>query len=117
MTQGSVVQAALTVAGLRSEKVEQAIVEVKQELGAGTVCQISQLLFPRGVACAGTQTSLELLATKVKERGALQAKLLTTSGAFHTPLMESAKTPLEAALTEALPRMKPPKCNMYMNYT
>merc|ERR1712146_589349 len=40
-----------------------------------------------------------------------------TSGAFHTPMMAPARAKLEAKLQEMLPRMKPPKCDLYMNRT
>merc|ERR1712216_998313 len=42
---------------------------------------------------------------------------LKTAGAFHTPLMESAKRKLEDALKEVQPRLKPPRCNVYLNTT
>merc|ERR1711972_591456 len=38
-------------------------------------------------------------------------------GAFHTSYMNSAREALEAALRAALPKMKPPRCDVYMNVT
>merc|ERR1712070_1159558 len=47
----------------------------------------------------------------------LQAKLLKTSGAFHTSLMKPAADKLKSALNEALPGMQPPERRVYMNVT
>jgi len=52
-----------------------------------------------------------------KTAQALQSKLLKTSGAFHTPYMKPAQEKLAVALDEVLPRMKPPRCTVYMNVT
>merc|ERR1719188_1986217 len=38
-------------------------------------------------------------------------------GGFHTKLMSSAKERMDKALDEVLPRMKPPRCAVYMNVT
>merc|ERR1712048_498609 len=43
--------------------------------------------------------------------------VLKTSGAFHTPLMQPAQEKLTKALEEALPKMRPPRCSVYMNVT
>merc|ERR1712113_918012 len=51
------------------------------------------------------------------EAGALQAKILKTSGAFHTDLMKPAAEELGRALDDMLPRMKPPRCAVFMNVT
>jgi len=52
-----------------------------------------------------------------EKKGALQAKLLKTSGGFHTSLMAPAQEKLKKALEEALPNMKTPQCEVYMNVT
>merc|ERR1712125_113478 len=53
----------------------------------------------------------------VEKAGAMQAKILKTSGAFHTSLMSPAKAKLEAEIERLLPNMKPPTCDVYMNVT
>jgi [acyl-carrier-protein] S-malonyltransferase len=106
-------QAMLTVAGLRRDKVEAFC----KELGTGGVCAIAQELFPKGTTCGGDKALMEKLQAKVKENGALQAKLVTTSGAFSTPLMASAVPKVAAVLKEVAPKMKAPTCDVYMNTT
>merc|ERR1712193_442671 len=49
--------------------------------------------------------------------GAMQAKVLKTSGAFHSSYMSAAQAELEDALNALLPEMKPPTCDVYMNIT
>merc|ERR1712039_1161567 len=45
------------------------------------------------------------------------AKVLKTSGGFHTSLMAPAQAKLGKALDECLPSMKPPTTTVYMNST
>ncbi|CAE8655755.1 unnamed protein product, partial [Polarella glacialis] len=42
---------------------------------------------------------------------------LKTSGAFHTSLMQPAQLKLVEALNRLLPKMKAPRCDIYMNVT
>merc|ERR1712137_1463141 len=77
-------------------------------------CQVANCLFPKGFACAGTEKAV-LALKEVVEPIALQAKLLKTSGAFHTPLMQGAADKLGAALDEVRPRMNPPQCTVFAN--
>lgn len=107
-------QAMLSVAGLDKEIVKKLCVE---SCGAGEVCQIANYLFPNGFSCAGDEAAVDKLEKKVTEAGALQAKKLKTSGAFHTPVMAPARDKLLKALEKAKPSMKPPKCKVYMNVT
>merc|ERR1740117_2259024 len=104
----------LSVAGLA----EDTITEMCKELAVGgQVCQIANYLFPKGYSCAGDEAAIKALEKKVTEAGALQAKLLKTSGAFHTPIMAPARAKLLQALADAKPSMKPPRCKVYMNVT
>mmetsp|Transcript_58849 Transcript_58849/g.136998 ORF Transcript_58849/g.136998 Transcript_58849/m.136998 type:complete len:485 (+) Transcript_58849:83-1537(+) len=107
-------QAMLSVAGL-----EQSVLEklCKEQATGDEVCQIANLLFPKGFSCSGTSAAINKLKDAAEKAGAMQAKLLKTSGAFHTRLMEPAKEKLEKALNELLPEMKPPICDVYMNFT
>merc|ERR1711957_253206 len=61
--------------------------------------------------------ALQELEEKALAAGALQAKILKTSGAFHTKLMESARQTLLRELEAAKPKMKPPRCQVYLNRT
>lgn len=111
---GASKQAMLSVAGLEQSVVESLCAESR---GEGQICQIANFLFPKGFSCAGHLEAVEKLEVKVNEAGALQAKLLKTGGAFHTPLMAPAAAKLRQALQETLPRMKSPRCSVYMNVT
>uniref|UniRef100_A0A7S0AGE5 Malonyl-CoA:ACP transacylase (MAT) domain-containing protein n=1 Tax=Pyrodinium bahamense TaxID=73915 RepID=A0A7S0AGE5_9DINO len=110
-------QALLSVAGMRRDKLEGVCRQVRDEIGSSATCYISSVLFPRGATCGGTRTAMERLERLAKANGALQAKLTTSLGALHTPLMAPAAAKFEAALREASVRMSPPKCDVYMNCT
>jgi len=114
MKDGAPEQAMMSVAGLDRAKVEQCCREATKD---GEICQIANFLFPKGFSVAGNKASVEALESKVKDAGALQAKLLKTSGAFHTPIMQGAREKLLEALAEVEPRMKPARCQVYMNTT
>uniref|UniRef100_A0A7S1F2S7 Malonyl-CoA:ACP transacylase (MAT) domain-containing protein n=1 Tax=Noctiluca scintillans TaxID=2966 RepID=A0A7S1F2S7_NOCSC len=107
-------QSMLSVAGLTQEKLSSLCEEARSESGA-EVCQIANVFFPNGFSCAGNAAAVELLQRKVTAAKCLQAKLLKTSGGFHTALMEPAKARLLAALQDLSREMKPPRCDVYMN--
>mmetsp|Transcript_103939 Transcript_103939/g.294499 ORF Transcript_103939/g.294499 Transcript_103939/m.294499 type:complete len:476 (+) Transcript_103939:52-1479(+) len=107
-------QAVLSVAGLRQDKVKAFCA---LEDGGSNVAAVACELFPRGCTCAGTKAAMEKLEKAVKANGALQAKLITSSGALHTKLMAPAVQKVADALKEVAPNMKPPKCDVYMNCT
>lgn len=105
----------LSVAGLERAKLLPLCVKCAREEGAGGVCQIANELFPNGYSVGGTKKAIEALKAEAEKAGALQAKILKTSGAFHTPLMQPAQDKLSAALEETLPRMKSPMHTIWMN--
>jgi [acyl-carrier-protein] S-malonyltransferase len=106
-------QLMLSVAGLDKPKLQELCAEAK---GSG-VCQIANELFPKGFSCAGTEASINKLKELADKAGALQAKVLKTSGGFHTSLMAPAAETLGKALDDLLPSMKPPRTTVYMNAT
>jgi len=110
-------QAMLSVAGLEKEKLSELCMQAANQEGAGAVCQVVNELFPRGYACAGTKAAILRLKLFAEEANAMQAKVLKTSGGFHTVLMEPARAQLATALDETLPRMRPAKCKIFMNTT
>merc|ERR1712039_920115 len=107
-------QAMVSVAGLEQEVLEKLC---KAEAKDGEVCQIANILFPKGFSCSGTAIAINKLKDAAEKAGAMQAKLLKTSGAFHTELMKPAQVKLQEMLDKILPKMKPPKCDVYMNVT
>lgn len=110
-------QAMLSVAGFEKEKLVGLCKQAAAKEGGKAVCQIANELFPKGFSCAGTEGAINHLKALADEGGALQAKVLKTSGGFHTSLMEPAKEKLGKALDEMLPRMQSPKHTVYMNAT
>jgi len=107
----------LSVAGVERSALEDFCAQACKFEGAKAVCQISNELFPKGFSCGGTEKAINKLKELAEANGALQVKILKTRGAFHTRLMEPAKERLDKALDEVLPRMKPPRCAVYMNVT
>mmetsp|Transcript_112182 Transcript_112182/g.177368 ORF Transcript_112182/g.177368 Transcript_112182/m.177368 type:complete len:486 (-) Transcript_112182:15-1472(-) len=107
-------QAMLSVAGLSREQLDALCKDVSVD---GELAQVANILFPKGCVASGSKAAINQLEKKALEGGALQAKMLKISGAFHTSFMDPARAKLEAKLQELLPRMKPPKCDLYMNRT
>jgi len=107
-------QAMLSIFGLDQEVLEKLC---QEQAYGGEVCQVANHLFPRGFACAGTADAITRLKESTENAGAMQAKLLKTSGAFHTSLMKPAQEKLQEALEKLMPEMKPPTCDIYMNVT
>merc|ERR1719150_3351134 len=103
----------LSVAGIEKAKLEQLCKDAAKK--GGGVCQIANELFPKGFSCAGTEKAVMALKEAAEKAGALQCKVLKTSGAFHTELMAPASEKLAKALDETLPRMNPPRHIVYMN--
>jgi len=110
-------QAMLSVAGIKVAKLEVLCTQVREDLGQDCVCEVANVLFPRGATCAGHQNAMEKLEKLAKENGAVQAKLTKGCGALNTKLMKEAADAVEDALREAAPRMSPPKCAIYFNCT
>merc|ERR1711939_1041414 len=67
------------------------------------------------MSVAGHLDACQALEKQVLDAGALQAKMLKTSGAFHTPIMAPAREKLLAAVKDSV--LQPPKCRVYMNVT
>jgi len=106
-------QAMLSVAGLDQEVVER----LCRECAKGQICQISNHLFPKGFTVGGVEAAIKAMEQKAKEAGALQAKILRTSGAFHTPMMKDAKGHFLTELRKVKEKFKVPRCKIYMNAT
>merc|ERR1712224_911976 len=106
----------VSIAGLKESVVKELCEAAKKD--PDDVCQISNVLFPNGFSCGGTAAAVERLReTALGTEGCLQSKMLKVGGGFHTKLMQSAKEKLQVALQEALPNMKSPRCDVYMNVT
>jgi len=110
-------QGMISVVGLEEKKLAELCDKAAASAGEGGVCKIANHLFPKGFSCAGTDEAVKALEKLATDGGALQAKVLKTSGAFHTSLMKPAEEKLIKALDEAFTKMKPPRCAVYMNVT
>lgn len=107
-------QLMLSVAGLERPKLDQIC---KDHSVGGDHAVVANVLFPKGFACSGTKGAIEKMQEACVTAGAMQAKVLKTSGAFHSKFMDKAQEELEDALNKLLPEMKPPRCDVYMNFT
>jgi len=109
-------QAMLSIAGL--EKTQVADLCRQASSRTNEICVIANELFPKGYTCSGSRSAIEELAALAgKTNGLLQSKILNTDTAFHSSYMEPARVKVERALMEALPRLKPPSCDIYLNST
>lgn len=67
------------------------------------------------VVISGEMASVEEACAKMKEAGAKRALVLPVGGAFHSPLMEPARTELAEGIQKA--RFSTPVCPVYQNVT
>merc|ERR1712039_1100345 len=115
---GLVPQSMCSVAGLDRPTLEKLCKEAREkDSDPKAVCRIANVLFPAGFTCAGNKSAIERLCQLATAARALQARPIKTGGAFHSPLMAPAAERLAAAIDEALPKMKPPRCCIYFNLT
>jgi len=110
-------QAMLSVAGLDQDVLEGLCKKAQEKCGKDAVCQIANHLFPKGYSCSGTKMAINVLKQEAEAAGAMQARLLKTSGAFHTHLMEPAAKTLERMVKSLVTNMNFPRCHVYMNST
>lgn len=68
---------------------------------------------PGQLVISGSMDAVAMACESMKEAGAKRALLLKVGGAFHSPLMESARVELEAAINAA--EFKTPICPIYQN--
>jgi [acyl-carrier-protein] S-malonyltransferase len=83
------------ILGLEDERVEEVCRTVQDE---GKICVPANFNTQGQVVISGEVEGVERAMTLAKEAGAKRAVALTVSGAFHSPLMESAKEGLREQL-------------------
>mmetsp|Transcript_96032 Transcript_96032/g.200607 ORF Transcript_96032/g.200607 Transcript_96032/m.200607 type:complete len:503 (-) Transcript_96032:444-1952(-) len=110
-------QGMVSVVGLERSVMDKLCDEAAKKAGAGEVAKVANVLFPKGFSCAGTEKAINILKDLSEKKGALQARLLKTSGGFHTSLMQPAQEKLVKALEQTAPSMQAPSCAVYMNVT
>ena len=70
---------------------------------------------PGQLVISGSNEGIAIACEKMKEAGAKRALPLQVGGAFHSPLMEPARTELEEAIMNT--EFNIPICPIYQNYT
>lgn len=98
------------IVGLDDSIVEQICLTIQEE-----VVVPANYNSPGQLVISGTLQGVEKAIQLAKEKGAKIAKKLEVDGAFHSPLMESAKKELEAAILKT--HFAAPSCPIYQNYT
>lgn len=98
------------VLGLDDEVVERICNEVSQ---AGEVVVAANYNCPGQLVISGTINGVNIACEKLKAAGARRALVLPVSGAFHSPLMEPARTRLAKAIESTT--FSTPVCPVYQN--
>ena len=95
------------IIGMPDEKVEEICATIEG------VCIPANYNSPGHVVISGTFEAIEAACAKFKEAGAKRALPLKVGGAFHSPLMESAREELAKAIAEA--NFSEPICPIYQD--
>jgi [acyl-carrier-protein] S-malonyltransferase len=98
------------ILGLEDEKVEQICANIS---AAGNVVVAANYNCPGQLVISGSNKGIELACVAMKEAGAKRALPLPVGGAFHSPLMDSARQELEKAIKQA--HFNEPICPIYQN--
>jgi [acyl-carrier-protein] S-malonyltransferase len=95
------------VIGLDDAKVEEICASIDGVVVAANYNCPGQLVI------SGTNAAVETACVKLKEAGARRALVLQVGGAFHSPLMESARLELQEAIEST--QFATPSCPVYQN--
>jgi [acyl-carrier-protein] S-malonyltransferase len=98
------------ILGIDDELVEK----ICAEINSGIVVAANYNC-PGQLVISGDLAAVEEANTRLKEAGAKRALMLPVGGAFHSPLMESAKVRLATAINDT--EFKNPVCPIYQNVT
>ncbi|MDR1524737.1 MAG: ACP S-malonyltransferase [Tannerella sp.] len=98
------------IIGLPDKVVEDACKAIKDEI---VVC--ANYNCPGQIAVSGTEAGIDRVCKMLTEAGAKRALKLKVGGAFHSPLMEPARTELAEAIESTV--VNNPVCPVYQNYT
>jgi [acyl-carrier-protein] S-malonyltransferase len=97
------------VLGLENEVVEKICSEIEE------VVVPANYNCPGQLVISGSNNGIEIACEKLKEAGAKRALKLQVGGAFHSPLMESARAELETAIDNT--EFNQGICPIYQNVT
>ncbi|AXJ01537.1 [Acyl-carrier-protein] S-malonyltransferase [Cyclonatronum proteinivorum] len=101
------------VIGMADEKVAEICKEASK--GADDIVVPANYNCPGQLVISGHETAIDRALVLLKEQGCKIAKKLPVSGAFHSPLMQSAYDGLKAELDQV--SFHTPSCPVYANYT
>ena len=99
------------VLALADEKVEEICRQIQDS--SGEVVVPANYNCPGQLVISGSIKGIELACAAMKEAGAKRALVLPVGGAFHSPLMESAREELKAKIESTL--FNSPVCPIYQN--
>ena len=99
------------VLGLPDEKVEEICQHITNETGEVVVA--ANYNCPGQLVISGSLAGIEFAVGKMKEAGAKRALVLPVGGAFHSPLMMSARAELSMAINSTV--FHSPACPVYQN--
>jgi [acyl-carrier-protein] S-malonyltransferase len=99
------------VLGLADEKVEAICNEVQKE--TGEIVVPANYNCPGQLVISGSLKGIDIACERMKAAGAKRALVLPVGGAFHSPLMESAKEELKVAIETT--DFHIPTCAVYQN--
>lgn len=99
------------VLGLTDDTAERICTEVSKE--SGEIVVPANYNCPGQLVISGSEKGIDLACERMKAAGAKRAIKLPVGGAFHSPLMESAKEELAAAITAT--DFHRPSCPVYQN--
>jgi len=99
------------VLALADEIVEKICTEIEAETGETVVA--ANYNCPGQLVISGTVAGINIACERMKAAGAKRALVLPVGGAFHSPLMASAKEELAAAI--AATTFNTPTCPVYQN--
>jgi len=99
------------VLALADDKVEEICKQIQES--SGEVVVPANYNCPGQLVISGSFKGIELACTAMKEAGAKRALVLPVGGAFHSPLMESAREELKAKIESTF--FHDPSCPIYQN--
>lgn len=98
------------IVGLEDKMVEEVCSSIRE-----TIVVPANYNSPGQLVISGTIEGVEKAIELCKQKGAKIAKKLEVDGAFHSPLMESARLELAEGIHKTL--FQTPSCPIYQNYT
>jgi len=107
-------QAAMSVVGLDETRL-LSLCEQAQKKHPGEFCGIASSTFRKGYQVSGHLGAVQECHKLCEGAKAKQVRLIKGLSAIHSPLMEPVRRRMEAKFQQVLPRMKRPRCQVYLS--